>query len=1105
VSSIAFHDADRRPRIAARLALSIAASFVILAVFGARVFGDVRINEILASNRETVVDDEGESSDWVELVNTGAEAVDLDGWHLSDDPTAPTKWTLPAVSIGPGEHLMVWCSGKDRTTPTSDAITRADSSLVFTPTVIDHGGAWKYLTGPAEEVPPPDGWATVGFDDSTWSEGSTPIGFGEEGLATELPLEIGTTFLRRSFRVDDPATLRSLVVDAMYDDGFVAFLNGVRVLDVNYSDAEDPNFASHAKSGVEKRRARFDLSDRRDLLASENVLAIALLNLRASSTDLLLEIRVGTVPPTLHTNFSIAREGDDIFLTDPSGEIIDVVRMPVQETDRSYGRFPNASGGFVYMLFPTPGIENDAHVATDPIPNEIVTSVPSSGQARAFTVELSANMPFEGFEIRYTLTGDVPTERSTLYEGPIDVRRDMSLRARGFIGTQPVTSVTTRSYFGLAANTRNLTLPVLSITMPVRDYQFVHNSTDARGRTSERRALLEIFNARGEHELTAGMGLRLHGGAGRGGDFATKKAYKVYFRGDYGTKKLEYPLIPSTPVQEFDKLILRSNFNDAFRTGDEAAYIRDQVLRDLHAEMNGVISHGAWYNLIVNGQFRGVYNVVERMDKVFFASYFEEDGENWDVIKTGNDVLDGDGREWAKVRSFFSRSDMRVAENYAAAWEEVDVPDFTAYMILNIWSQNHDWPHNNWYAARPRRDDGRWIFLMWDAEFGLGRVPGGFTSDTFAHVFSRGDSTFTVILQSLLRSPAYQEYFLAELDRHLTTTLAPDNVIRWVDEHANIVRPDMTEESALTGRQVSRWETNINALRQFARGRNDPIRNFILGSNSFTFPRATSVSPRTLTLESEIEVTVRGTRFTSDTTVLFGDLPSPRVEFVDSRNLKAVVPFDIRLVGQPTVTVESPRTGRSTTNGILRVQFRTPKPDRLDPDTAAADDVVHILGADFTEVVRVEFGGVPAPSVVRVGGGSELLAVVVPQGSGTVEVRVINTRPADLPAEGVLTFNYGASAGPRFVRGDSDSNGVLNISDALSILRYLTAGDLTPPCIDAMDADDSSGINITDAIAVLGYLFLGADAPPAPFPDCGRDSSEDVLPCDEAPFCASAP
>ncbi|WP_367873102.1 chitobiase/beta-hexosaminidase C-terminal domain-containing protein [Luteolibacter sp. Populi] len=75
---------------------------------------DVVISEIQSSNESTVLDDDGDASDWVELLNRGNSAVNLAGWGLSDRQDDPFKWKLPAVSIGPGARLLVWCSGKDR-------------------------------------------------------------------------------------------------------------------------------------------------------------------------------------------------------------------------------------------------------------------------------------------------------------------------------------------------------------------------------------------------------------------------------------------------------------------------------------------------------------------------------------------------------------------------------------------------------------------------------------------------------------------------------------------------------------------------------------------------------------------------------------------------------------------------------------------------------------------------------------------------------------------------------------------------------------------------------------------------------------------------------
>lgn len=77
------------------------------------------INEVLSSNTEVNVDEDGTYQDWVELYNAGAVAVNLNGYGLTDDATAPFKWTFPNVTVAPGAYLLVWCSDKNRIIPGS--------------------------------------------------------------------------------------------------------------------------------------------------------------------------------------------------------------------------------------------------------------------------------------------------------------------------------------------------------------------------------------------------------------------------------------------------------------------------------------------------------------------------------------------------------------------------------------------------------------------------------------------------------------------------------------------------------------------------------------------------------------------------------------------------------------------------------------------------------------------------------------------------------------------------------------------------------------------------------------------------------------------------
>jgi hypothetical protein len=72
------------------------------------------INELQSSNVSGFLDEDGDSEDWIEILNTGPASVDLLGHGLSDDLQLPMQWVFPSRSLAPGERLLVFASGKDR-------------------------------------------------------------------------------------------------------------------------------------------------------------------------------------------------------------------------------------------------------------------------------------------------------------------------------------------------------------------------------------------------------------------------------------------------------------------------------------------------------------------------------------------------------------------------------------------------------------------------------------------------------------------------------------------------------------------------------------------------------------------------------------------------------------------------------------------------------------------------------------------------------------------------------------------------------------------------------------------------------------------------------
>ena len=74
----------------------------------------VIINEGCNKNFQTIVDEDGDSPDWIELFNGSSENIQLSNYFLTDNPSNPFAWQLPNVSLAPSEFQTVFCSEKNR-------------------------------------------------------------------------------------------------------------------------------------------------------------------------------------------------------------------------------------------------------------------------------------------------------------------------------------------------------------------------------------------------------------------------------------------------------------------------------------------------------------------------------------------------------------------------------------------------------------------------------------------------------------------------------------------------------------------------------------------------------------------------------------------------------------------------------------------------------------------------------------------------------------------------------------------------------------------------------------------------------------------------------
>lgn len=204
-----------------------------------------------------------------------------------------TGWTVRKV--WPDEKPAFPASA--RTPPTTESVQFEETVL------LDLGAGWKYFKGTQEPSPgptngPTTAWTLPGFNDGPWLAGATGIGYGDGDDATvlsDMANKYVSVYLRREFTLADPAALGNLLLSVDYDDGFVAYLNGVEVgrsSTMNLAATGAPPRYNRVASGSHEAGGTPEAYSLREFLhllkpaPEKNVLAIQVHNITADSSDL---------------------------------------------------------------------------------------------------------------------------------------------------------------------------------------------------------------------------------------------------------------------------------------------------------------------------------------------------------------------------------------------------------------------------------------------------------------------------------------------------------------------------------------------------------------------------------------------------------------------------------------------------------------------------------------------------------------------------------------------------------------------------------------------------------------------------------------------------
>ena len=758
---------------------------------------DVVISEFMADNDSTIIDGDGNASDWIELHNTSSNAVDLAGWYLGDDTNDLQQWQFPPTNIPGGAFLVVFASGQEETNyvdslgylHTTFKLSRNDNDQHESVMLVRNDGvtvAHAYLDYPEQHeditygmaqemafsslvtpgidatalIPtgPVADWTTTTYDDSSWPlTGATGVGYDNgPDYKPHINLDVadmrtrnGSVYIRIEFEVADASVVELLELRMKYDDGFAAHLNGTPVVATNAPLV--PQWDSQATASHEA-----DLDDYENfditgtvgaLVTGTNVLAIQGFNTPVHGSDMLI--------------------------------LPELIAAAVGEIQ---------TNSALYLVSPTPGENNETGVLGYVADTKF--SVNRGFYTNSFQVAITTAT--ENAEIYYSLDGNVPDAGTgNLYSGPIPISGTTILRAAAYRPGYAPSDVDTHTYIFISdvltqpASAPGPEWPSGPVNGQVFDYAMDPNVvSDARytdlmddalldipsislvtapdnlfdpssgiyvnprmsGRTWERAASVELVNPDGSEGFQVSAGLRIRGGSSTA-PANPKHSFRLLFRSEYGDAKLNYPLFEDEGVKTFDRMDLRTGQNFSWNVqnrGQYATWLYDIFTRDTHRDMEQPYSRGRYYHLFLNGCYWGLYQTDERPEANYGESYFGDDDEDYDIVKSTDaqvvEAIDGtldsyyslwteinagmsDNADYYRIQGF--NPDGTRNPGYTRL---LDVENLIDYMILVFYTADRDRPlgppHSagqprNLYTIFSRSNPDGFQFIAHDAEHSM--------------------------------------------------------------------------------------------------------------------------------------------------------------------------------------------------------------------------------------------------------------------------------------------------------------------------------------------------------------------------------------------------
>ncbi len=718
--------------------------------------GLVVISEFMEKNRTILRDEDGDFSDWIELWNQSDETVDISGWNISDRENQ-LGWTLPEMSLEPGQRIVIFASGKDRQ---GDEL-HTDFSLS------GDEGVWLrneygYLCS-SSLCTDCDGDVSMALGADGGYEQSLYPTPGYENTAA------GWDSFQQSLNCDSSLTINEAVV---YN------LNSAPVNKEYYDWVELKN-----SSGQTLLLSDYYISDDKD-----DYLQYRLPEVELGPGELIVLYCTAEALPEGYyaTGFELGSENEQLYLGSTEGELLDCVSLKDIPYLGSFGRMAGEAGWF-YFSSPSPGAGNyggQRRVASKP---ESLTADGVYNDIDGMYVELSASGT-----IRYTLDGSAPTAESQEYTGPIYIDSTTVIRAVNFEeGALPSRALSLSFIIN-----ENHSLPVLSLlTDSPAEFDTMYN---AKQKGVELPGSLSFYEEDGS--FTIGCGVSMNGETSL---VLPKKNMSVRFRGAYGQSTLDYDIYDGG-VTEFTNLLLRSGQDFPI------SIIRNELSQELCAQATDkVINQRSIYCILyINGEYSGIYSLKEKANEQLYAGIAGVSRDSVEVLEAN---VSQNSDFFHEVVEFCRFNDMSQEENYRHFCDMFDVDSVIDWLILEGYCANTDLTSGNVRYCRSSENDGKWRMMFYDLDATFS-TPASVFMNVMSE-YAQQTRQFATFMVPLMDNAEFKDRFLSRAAELMGSVLTVENVMAEIDRLCAIVAPEVERDYARFDRTVADWEWAVEQLK----------------------------------------------------------------------------------------------------------------------------------------------------------------------------------------------------------------------------------------------------------------------------------------------------